>query len=275
MGIFGPQPGNTIDADGIHRDPLGRRRTLLDIAADSFVVTEQSSRDIAAVLDRWKPAHLLTQAELDARLGAERQAARLMGRRKHLHDSGVVRVLAKPADDIAAIVAERMVERPALSFVRAWWADGEPFRPWLVLGGTIGVGKTWAGAWVLADRGGRYISAAELIRAHQARAAARGPVQTPIADAAWQRIVSAAVLVLDELGREPWAQTAAPLHDLVNERGARPTLVLSNVSSADIRRAFESGDLDRRTASRLAPLALRDAAGRACWDVTGADMRAA
>ncbi len=273
MSIFGPQPGNTIDEHGVHRDSLGRRRTLLDVAADTFVPTAVDAAAISASLARWKPIHLLTPAELDARLAEDRFHARRLERRKHLHESGIVRVLPRPAHDIPLIVEDQLQERPALGFVRTWWAEGDPYRPWLIIGGNIGVGKTWAGAWVLAERGGRYVTAAELIRAHKAKADARGPIATPIADANWTRIVGCAVLVLDEFGREEWADTSAPFHDLANERGARPTLVLSNVSSADVRAAFTSGALNPRTASRLKDLALKDRAGRACWDVAGEDMR--
>lgn len=247
-----------------------RPPTILELAAETCTPDHDAVRKLLAP---FKPPHLLTGDEL-ARYEAERAAReRLRLRRKRLHDSGVVRVLQNPGRDVAAIVDGAMRPRPALEIVRLWWAEGEPLRPWLFVGGTVGVGKTWAGAWVIADAGGKYISATHLIRAAEATRAARGPMQQEHADAAWHAIVSAHVLVLDELGREPWPATRDPLHDLVDQRGGRPTLVLSNVASADLKAAFAAGQLDRRTASRLAPLTHRDPHGRACWDVTGADMR--
>lgn len=275
MSIFGPQPGNWIDEHGVHRDALGRRRTMLDIAADSFVPSAGAEADIARLLDRWKPREMLTAAELDARIASDLHSARLVERRRHLHESGIVRVLPDPGRNVPAIVSGELKPREALEVVRTWWADGEPARPWLMMGGSTGLGKTWAGAWVLADAGGRYATTADLIRAFGSLRDARGPVQIAAAEQTWERIIRAPVLVLDEFGREDWPATRPAFHELVERRGSRRTLVISNIASASIRRAFETGDLDRRTASRLAPLLLQDRFGRGCWDVTGPDMRAA
>lgn len=256
--------------DDALRDMAPRQRTILDIAADSC------TPDVAAVhalLARYKPPHLLTGDELARYEATQRAKVRLDTRRRHLHESGIVRVLPNPGRDVAAIVHEQLRDREALAIVRTWWAEGEPVRPWLFLGGTTGVGKTWAAAWAIADGGGRYLACTHLIRAAAAVREARGPVQIEFATAAWTAIVSAPLLVLDELGREPLATTRDALHDLVDQRGARPTLVLSNVAGKRLREAFVTGDLDARTASRLAPLVLRDSRGRACWDVVGDDMR--
>lgn len=248
-----------------------RPRTLLDSAADTCTPDAEA---VTRMLARYKPSHLLTGAELVA-YEAERAAReRIASRRRHLHDSGIVRVLPNPQQNIQAIVdGPRSTE--ALEIVRQWWAEGEPVRSWLWLSGTVGTGKTWAGAWVIADGGGRYVTCAELVRAHASLRAARGPMQVVDAETHWRRIVGAGrVLVLDELGREPFAALKDALHDLVDQRGARPTLVLSNASGKRIGEAFSSGELDARTRSRLAPLACRDSLNRPVWEVAGPDMRA-
>jgi hypothetical protein len=230
---------------------------------------------VMAAIERLKPSHLMTEAELAAKQATEASATRLADRRRRLHDSGIVRVIANPGRDLPLIVHEQLKETPALAIVRTWWAEGDPVRPWLFVSGTTGIGKTWAAAWLLADscRPSRYVTASGLTRAYASSSAALGPMQRESADREWRAIVDAPTLVVDELGREPLSTVRSALHALVDERGSSPTLVLSNVASTDLRSAFADGSLDRRTCSRLGDLALRDPSGKACWDLTGADMR--
>lgn len=268
-------------AKGLEPDEheLARQRTIA--AAQAMPEPTGLEADVVAKqLERFKPSHLLTAEELDARLADESATKRLHERRRRLHDSGIVRVLAKPGADIPRIVHGALEAKPALEVVRTWWCDGRPSMPWLWLAGPTGIGKTWAGASIIADRGGRYVTASQLVRAYNAKREATGPVQRETADAEWLALVTCGVLVLDEVGRpdderdtNPLGRLRVALHLLVDERGARATLVLTNTASARLRKAFEEGELDRRTASRLRDLALPDSRGRLCWDVVDEDMR--
>jgi hypothetical protein len=244
---------------------------------------EAVGRHLAALMERieaMKPTHLMDGPERDAREAEQRAKERLAARRRRLHDSGIVRAIQHPGADLPQIIHGQLRETAALAIVRTWWAEGDPVRPWLILGGTTGVGKTWAAAWAIADQpGSRYVTARQLIRASLSVREARGPMQVASAEAAWRPLTECPLLVLDELGQpdernpDPWPMTREPLHAIVEERGAKPTLVLSNVASADLAAAWKRGALDPRTGSRLAPLVLRDAHKRPWWDVTGDDLR--
>lgn len=258
---------------------LARQRSI-DEAAARPEPTGLEAAVVARELERFKPAHLLTAEELDARLRDEGATRRLAERRRRLHDSGIVRVLPKPGADIPRIVHGALETKPALVVVRDWWRDGKPSMPWLWLAGPTGIGKTWAGGVVLADRPGRYVTASQLVRAYAAVREATGPLQRESADREWAALVTTGVLVLDEVGRpdderdtNPLSRLRVALHLLVDERGARHTLVLTNTASARLRKAFEDGELDRRTASRLRDLALPAKGGRLCWEVVDNDMR--
>ncbi len=72
------------------------------------------------------------------------------------------RLRCLPAEAHRLIVTDRLTPTiEALEVTRAWVKTGRPF---LVLGGHTGRGKTVACAWTLAEHGGMYVDGPELVR---------------------------------------------------------------------------------------------------------------
>lgn len=96
-------------------------------------------------------------------------------------------------------------ETDALAAVRAFLASGATF---LVLGGAVGCGKTVAACAALDEKGGRFMKAAGVTRAR-------------FNDEAWEALLDASCLVIDDMGTESldekgWA--AGALAELFDHR---------------------------------------------------------
>ena len=112
-------------------------------------------------------------------------------------------------------------ESPALEAVREWLA-GPPACVFLALAGPAGRGKTFAAAWAIAERGGRYALAHDLVAAGTF-------------DPVWHDLATAPVLALDELGNEYRNDAySASLYTLLNTRHAhrRRTILATNLDGA-------------------------------------------
>lgn len=209
---------------------------------------------------------------------SQREAGREL-RLERIRKSGIGKHLGP--GDASRIVRNELRETAALTLVRRW-ADPqrESARRWLLIAGTPGIGKSVAAGWMLANEGGRYLTMTDLVRMYSPILRGLAP-QTQ--DEALERLEALArvqTLVLDELGRDGLSQEVAreALHWLVEARqGAKRgrTLVLSNLSAADIRRRFNDGTYDPRTESRLRPLLARTKKGEGVFELQGRDMRGA
>ena len=111
-------------------------------------------------------------------------------------------------------------ETPALSAVREWIA-GPPACVFLALAGQAGRGKTFAAAWAISERGGRYALAHDL-------------VSVGTFDPVWRDLAAAPLVALDELGSEYRNDAyAASLYTLLNTRHAhqRRTILATNLDA--------------------------------------------
>lgn len=187
-------------------------------------------------------------AETQARVDAEREQAereqRAMERRLRLKESGI----AVTGEDLGRLVADQLEDTIALRKVRAWHEvasgrrpsrSGRPMR-FLALLGPMGTGKTVAAAYVIAERGGMYVTADEVRRAYvseheQARDARR-------------RLEAIGVVVVDDVGTERNADdTRHALYELVNrrQRGRQATILTGNMTRQDFTTRYDARMLDR------------------------------
>lgn len=160
-----------------------------------------------------------------------------------LRDSGIADTLTP--EMCRAVVDDSLEATVALDWVRRWTAyqrapeQSRGPRPILALVGEPGLGKTVAAAWLVVHERARYIEADEVCRLASARWGAEAE--------AWQRVQRARVLVVDEVGTEADAGIArAAYRELINKRqGERLTLLLGNVSKADLRARLDPRTVDR------------------------------
>ncbi len=184
-------------------------------------------------------------------LAAYEAEAALEARRALMEHSGVEDVLDGAGR--RAVVRDELADTSALRTVRGWVVGCSTGRdvPVLALFGDTGRGKTVAGAWGLARKRGRYITAADLIRMHHSR---YGP------DAAkYDRLLRVELLVVDELGLAPDPlEEDAALYRVVDRRQRLPrmTLLLGNLSRPDYEARYNA-----RTRSRMASIGRLQKAG--------------
>lgn len=217
----------------------------------------------------------LFEANARAPHAAPREGAEL--RLHQLDRSGINAHLPKRA---AGVIANGLHhETDPVRVVRAWLREASA-KPYLVLCGTTGVGKTWALAEAVAALGGVYTTANDTRRMWASRQRDGAPQTHEDAEKAWMAIARAKFVALDELGQADDGDWKAALreqrgafHALVDTRQDRPTLVATNVSRADLGAAFVNGTLDPRTKSRLGPLVYRTPKGHPVFDFAGKDLR--
>lgn len=119
------------------------------------------------------------------------------------------------------------------------WLNGT--RPFLVLGGNKGRGKTYAACRPLRTRSGLYVTASEMVHA--------GSYDREY----WEELESTPYLVVDDLGAEPKDSKGyfeANLANLVDKRISKRTVITTNLSGADFKTRYSTGDMSR-TWSRL------------------------
>lgn len=149
---------------------------------------------------------------------------------------------AVASDDRLAILDGKLGSTAALEAVRGWFAqcDRGAHNPrFLVLLGSVGIGKTVAAAWALHELGGAYVVANMLHgRLHPPRGAER-----PAASLLDERLV-----VLDDIGTEMHDRFRGALFELVNarQRAGLLTILTGNVTLAEL-----AEQCDPRVRSRL------------------------
>lgn len=227
-----------------------------------------------------RPPKLLTEEEaaaFDRSLKAESRRERLM--------SSPIRDSLGEGDE-ARILRDKCEPTKALRAVQAWvgkWAGdaAQVTRPWLILAGPTGVGKTVAAAWAIAEVGARYVRFPDLIqdwRSHRRLESMDGHEKQR--NAFRSKYGFAGFLILDEIGIEgpgevDDARTA--LHEFaeIRQRWAHRTLGLTNKSAVELAQRFESGQYDQRTLSRIERLLVtgRDGKPMLALELGGTDMR--
>lgn len=197
----------------------------------------------------------------DADLAAYERERELDRRRDRLDASGILEHL--PSTVAARVARATLDPTQALDVARRWRvyqagdrASGS--KPLLALLGPMGCGKTVAAADLLAAEGGRYVQAEDLCRLHSARFGAER--------AEYLRTVRLGVLVVDEVGTEEDAdRSRAMLHELVDRRLGRMTLVLGNVTRPALASRLDPRTLDRMrecaVVRELAGASMRQGAG--------------
>ena len=158
-------------------------------------------------------------------------------------------------EDQRRIVLDELDDTEPLGAVRRW-LDGNT--PILVLGGTVGRGKTVAAGWAVAREGGHYMRARSFERLFSCRYGDELEQQT--------QILRSRLIVVDDIGgREDTAEgLAAYLLDLVDERRSSRTRTILITNQP--RKVFEARYPDQRLHSRLKQSAV--------WVVSkGGDLR--
>jgi len=132
---------------------------------------------------------------------------------------------------VAKMVSEdRLKETVSLDIVRRWFGTDKPY---LFLTGPTGVGKTIAGAWMIANHGGIYVRAQMLERAGLA---IFGPYEELL-----QRVHREKIVFIDDLGTEfRVAEFTAVLGEIINNRqgGRLRTLFTSNLTDIEIEEKY-------------------------------------
>jgi DNA replication protein DnaC len=145
----------------------------------------------------------------------------------------------------AAIVTDRLQPTPAVIGVKTWLDVAhrrvervDRRRPViLVLAGSVGVGKTVASAYALAQVGGEYIPAVELVDRMFA-----APYQRD------HRRPGGALVVVDDVGTERHKDFDSALFELVDirmHRGGALTILTTNLSQAQFQSRYDARIVDR------------------------------
>lgn len=168
-----------------------------------------------------------------------------------------------PDEDRRMVLAGTLDRTKPSCVAVATWARGapKPGQPTvgctpgiLVLCGGMGTGKTVAAAWWLSHVRGRALTIHEAVRIFSRWK--RATYKPEEAEAALERLARIDCLMLDELGQESDADADYArelLHWIVDRRQSarRRTLIVTNLSAADLRDRFVRKVYDGRTGDRL------------------------
>ena len=191
----------------------------------------------------------------DADVAAYEAGIARESRRERLRISGI----ALRDEDKRAILDDTIEDTRALRVVRRWLAAAmrtpNPDRPWLVMCGPPGTGKTFAAGWVIAREGGTYSTVESYLR-NYARWLSDRKYDEREREWTMDRFRTAHLVVLDEVGmeRDPELMRAA-FHRLADERQSRRrqlTIAITNLNKPDFEKRLNGGVYDARTADRLA-----------------------
>jgi hypothetical protein len=238
---------------------------------DGNIDRERALDKLGKQLDRMEPvttpfdfASLVPDQDECMASDAELERARIVAEREdRLCDSGIAKAITE--DDFQRVVHAWREESKrifpvigaegfphytqALRNVVGWEnkrSTGTYAFAVLVLLGLKGIGKTVAGAWLLAGHGpGLYTTAEQLRASFDSKLEREREL--------YYRALKARVLFVDELGREKDAVTAdAMLFDVVNNRRGRAgrsgqlwTLLAGNLSDEDFRKRYDGSTVDR------------------------------
>ena len=185
-------------------------------------------------------------AEHERKIAETRAAEEEAKRRERAY--GRIASLPLTRADQEMVLARSYKPLPMLETMRAW-AESTDSKPWLMLCGPVGRGKTVAiAAWLAAVEGGSvaYVGARELERLSMAKFGDD--------EAAFKKLFDVSALAIDDIGREDDVgrmQTA--LLDLVDMR--RRVNLHTALATNFVRKAFCERYSDARLQSRLAECA--------------------
>lgn len=151
--------------------------------------------------------------------------------------------IAITSEDKAAVMSGRVQSTTALSSVKAWLLAnkrGKCDPRFLVLLGSVGVGKTVAAAWALWELSGTYCVPDQLRDLlHPAR---RRDESEPM-----PRTIAGNLFVLDDLGTETDPRFGAALFELVNGRmrDGCLTIITGNLTREQARQRYDKRVVDR------------------------------
>jgi hypothetical protein len=153
------------------------------------------------------------------------------------------RVPIRSAAEVAIVLGTGLAATKSLRVVSRWLLRTD-VAPVLVLSGRPGCGKTVAGAWALAQRGGRYRTASQLARIF---AATYGPLLEE-----QESLTRAPLLIVDDIGGEhDGERLGAALLELIDARQHSATryrtVLTTNLSRDQLAHRYPS----ERLASRL------------------------
>jgi DNA replication protein DnaC len=234
-----------------HLEPIGfDQRDTMEFAASAL--TGQPVIQGPLTLEMHRRVELVRAAEdareaqeklaNDAKEQARQRAARIARVRDHITNSG-----AKLTDEMWDVMlsSEGPTHTAMATAVLDWMSDKQA-KPWLVLSGSTGRGKTIAALLALAVEGGTFARARELARAFTARFGE---------DQAFQELCfKTRLLIVDDVGRESdHALMSGYLEDLLDERPNRQcrTIITTNLDA----KQFAATYGDERLRSRLSQLA--------------------
>ena len=194
----------------------------------------------------------------EAKLGEARRmvAARVAAEafeRKHARSERLRTAGAKLRDEaLDAVVDGNPDLTEAVSAVRGWWANRKT--PWLVLSGSAGTGKTVAIADLIADHGGMWMRAPDLVRTFV------GNFGDP--EERRQRAFNVNLLAIDDVGvgEKDAERTELALLELFDERpSARetPTIMSSNLMSQPFAKLYPNDRLHSRMAELVTWVSLK------------------
>lgn len=140
----------------------------------------------------------------------------------------------------ALVYRSGLLETASLKAARTWLQNPKA-RPWLVLSGGTGAGKSIAAAWVLTERGAVWISANQLNRIFAANFGEQLEEQ--------QSVCRCHTLVLDDVGGEhDAARMCSALLEILDSRKSHSrTIVTTNLG----KKAFADRYANERLTSRL------------------------
>lgn len=191
-------------------------------------------------------AEMAKSAPSDAEVTAARRLVDADSREQRLREAGLFGEEGPiPERDLLKIVrGEPLYESHALRAAQRWFTvrgGGRRAFTMLALAGDTGRGKTFAGAWLIAELGGRYITAEEMVRSFV--------VHNQSTDATVRRAKRARVLIIDDLGTELDAAAGnGALYDLCNRRVGNSrawTLLTANLSEEAFRNRYDKRTLER------------------------------
>jgi hypothetical protein len=161
-------------------------------------------------------------------------------RRERLKASGIEGAISP--DDVERIVRDELIDTKALRAVKRWAhvrSSGTSSFAMLVIDGDMGIGKTVAGGWILARKGG-FFATLEALRTSRCSRDRKD----------FERACRTACLVVDELGIEDDDEDSGQraLYELVNRRGGLAgawTLFTTNLQRPELLERYDLRTIQR------------------------------
>lgn len=202
-------------------------------------------RDLTAMIRELEERYNTPEAAADRDAAAKQEAAEQLAQARWSRAANLDRAKdCRVTDDVREALVSRngLRDTASRSAVRVWIDDAQA-RPWLVLSGGTGCGKSVAAAEYVAEHGALWVRAELLVRVFQANFGDQFEQQELIRDCR--------DLVLDDIGSEAEPlKMCSVLIEILDARKSRRqrTIVTTNLG----KRAFAERYANERLISRLA-----------------------